>query len=82
MQYLKSTIHQFPLVKENSRARDLLIDDDQINEIITLERTNTNTGSHDGLSGFFHLAKKLKEKNSIKYSSSVVHLDIFNFKTS
>ena len=50
------------LVKENSRARDLLIDDDQINEIITLERTNTNTGSHDGLSGFFDLAKKLRKK--------------------
>ena len=61
------------LVKENSRARDLLIDDDQINEIITLERTNTNTGSHDGLSGFFHLAKKLKEKKFDKvfiFSSS------------
>ena len=62
------------LVKENSRARDLLIDDDQINEIITLERTNTNTGSHDGLSGFFDLAKKLKEKKFDKvfiFSSSL-----------
>ena len=54
MQYLK--MYNSPvtlLVKENSRAKDLLIDDDQINEIITLERTNTNTGSHDGLFGFF-----------------------------
>ena len=62
------------LVKENSRARDLLIDDDQINEIITLERTNTNTGSHDGLYGFFDLAKKLKEKKFDKvfiFSSSL-----------
>ncbi len=62
------------LVKENSRASDLLIDDDQINEIITLERTSTNTGSHDGLSGFFDLAKKLREKKFDKvfiFSSSL-----------
>ena len=50
------------LVKDNSRARDLFIDDDQINEIITLERRNTNTGAHDGISGFFNLARKLREK--------------------
>ena len=61
------------LVKDNSRASDLLIDDDQINEIITLERTNTNTGTHDGISGFFNLAKKLREKKFDKvfiFSSS------------
>ena len=50
------------LVKENSKAKDLLFDDDQINEIITLDRTNTNTGSHDGISGFFDLIKELKKK--------------------
>ena len=50
------------LVKENSRAKDLLIDDDQINEIITLDRSKNNTGSHDGISGFFNLIRKLKEK--------------------
>ncbi len=62
------------LVKENSRASDLLIDDDQINEIITLERTNTNTGSHDGFSGFFDLSKKLRKKKFDKvfiFSSSL-----------
>ncbi len=62
------------LVKNNSRASDLLIDDDQINEIITLERTNTNTGTHDGISGFFHLSKKLREKKFDKvfiFSSSL-----------
>ena len=61
------------LVKDNSRASDLLIDDDQINEIITLERTKTNTGTHDGISGFFNLAKKLREKKFDKvfiFSSS------------
>ena len=50
------------LVKENSRAKELLIDDDQINEIITLERSKNNAGSHDGISGFFNLIRKLKEK--------------------
>ncbi len=62
------------LVKENSKASDLLIDDNQISEIITLERTNTNTGSHDGLFGFFNLAKKLREKKFDKvfiFSSSL-----------
>ena len=61
------------LVKDNSRASDLLIDDDQINEIITLERLKTNTGTHDGISGFFNLAKKLREKKFDKvfiFSSS------------
>ena len=50
------------LVKENSRAKDLLTDDYHIGEIITLDRTNKNTGSHDGISGFFELVKKLKER--------------------
>ena len=62
------------LVKENSRASDLLIDDEQVNEIITLERTSTNTGSHDGLSGFINLTKKLREKKFDKvfiFSSSL-----------
>ena len=62
------------LAKDNSRASDLLIDDDQINEIITLERTNTNTGTHDGISGFFQLSKKLREKKFDKvfiFSSSL-----------
>ncbi len=62
------------LVKDNSRAKELFIDDDQINEIITLDRTNTNTGSHDGVSGFFNLVKELKKKNFDKvfiFSSSL-----------
>ena len=50
------------LVKENSRAKDLLIDDDQIKEIITLDRTSVNNGSHDGISGFFKLIKELKKR--------------------
>ena len=50
------------LVKENSRAKDLLIDDKNINEILTLNRTNNNTGYHDGVSGFFNLTNELKKK--------------------
>ena len=50
------------LVKENSRAKDLLIDDDQIKEIITLDRTSVNNGSHDGIRGFFKLIQELKKR--------------------
>jgi len=50
------------LVKENSRAKELLIDDKKISEIIILDRTKTNTGSHDGVKGFFQLIKELKKK--------------------
>ena len=53
--------------KNNSRAKDLFIDDFNIDEIITLDRTSTNSGSHDGISGFFKLVKDLKEKSLIKY---------------
>tara|TARA_B100001559_G_scaffold318075_1_gene324466 strand:- start:1301 stop:2260 length:960 start_codon:yes stop_codon:yes gene_type:complete len=62
------------LVKENSRAKDLLIHDKLIDEIITLDRTSKNNGSHDGISGIFRLAKKLKEKKFEKvfiFSSSL-----------
>ena len=52
------------LVKENSRAKDLLIDDDQIKEIITLDRTSVNNGSHDGISGFFKLIKDNTKNNT------------------
>ena len=50
------------MVKENSRAKDLLIDDDQIKEIITLDRTSVNNGSHDGIRGFFKLIQELKKR--------------------
>ena len=44
------------LVKENLEQRSL-IDDDQIKEIITLDRTSVNNGSHDGIRGFLNLYK-------------------------
>lgn len=44
------------LVKENTRADQLLSEDKHIREIILLNRTKNNSGIHDGLSGFFKLA--------------------------
>jgi len=65
------------LVKENSRANQLLLDDKHIDEIIILDRTKDNSGSHDGLSGFFKLSKKIKSKNFDKvfiFNSSLRYL--------
>ena len=39
------------LVKENTRADQLLAEDKHIGEIILLNRTKNNSGIHDGLSG-------------------------------
>ena len=50
------------LVKENSKAKELLIDDIHIDQIINLERSKNNSGYHDGFLGFFNLAKDLKKK--------------------
>ena len=62
------------LVKDNSRAKDLLADDKKISEIISLDRTKNNTGSHDGFAGFFKLVNEIKSKNFDKvfiFSSSL-----------
>ena len=48
------------LVKENSRAKQLLAEDKHIQEILILDRTKNNTGAHDGFSGFLILSKDLK----------------------
>ena len=50
------------LVKENSRASQLLAEDKHIEEIIKLDRTKNNSGVHDGLSGIFKLSRDLKLK--------------------
>ena len=50
------------LVKENSRAKELLIDDIHIDQIINLERSKNNSGYHEGFLGFFNLVKDLKKK--------------------
>ena len=65
------------LVKENSRANQLLLDDKHIDKIIILDRTKDNSGSHDGLSGFFKLSKEIKSKNFDKvfiFNSSLRYL--------
>ena len=49
------------LVKENSRANELLFNDEYIDEIIILDRSYNNSGNHDGLSGFFKLSKELEK---------------------
>ena len=45
------------LVKENSRAKELLAEDNHIHEIITLKK------EMDGLGGFFKLLNELKKRN-------------------
>ena len=65
------------LVKENSRANQLLAEDKHIKEILILDRAKNNSGVHDGLSGFFKLSKDLKLKKFNKvfiFSSSLRYL--------
>jgi len=50
------------LVKENSRANQLLAEDKHIEEILKLDRTKNNSGTHDGFLGFFKLSRELKLK--------------------
>ena len=62
------------LAKGNTRAKDLFLDDPHISEVITLDRLNDNTGYHDGINGFFRLAKDIKEKKFDKvfiFNSSI-----------
>ena len=70
------------LAKENTRAKDLFLDDPHINEVIILDRLNNNSGNHDGLSGFFKLAKDIKEKKFDKvfiFNSSIRYFFICKF---
>ena len=65
------------LVKENSRANQLLAEDKHIDEIILLDRSKHNSGSHDGFSGFLKLSKEIKLKNFDKvfiFNSSLRYL--------
>ena len=65
------------LVKENSRANQLLTDDKHIDEIIILDRSKNNTGIHDGLLGFFKISKELKKRHFSKvfiYNGSLRYL--------
>jgi heptosyltransferase-2 len=65
------------LVKENSRASQLLAEDKHIDEIILLDRSKHNSGTHDGFSGFLKLSKEIKLKNFDKvfiFNSSLRYL--------
>jgi heptosyltransferase-2 len=65
------------LVKENSRANQLLLDDSHIDKIIILDRSKDNTGSHDGVLGLLKLSKELKKYQFDKvfiYNSSLRYL--------
>ena len=70
------------LAKENTKAKDLFGDDPYIDEVITLDRLTDNSGSHDGLSGFFKLTQKIKEKKFDKvfiFNSSLRYFLICKF---
>jgi heptosyltransferase II len=70
------------LVKENSRAKELLIDDENIGEILYLDRTKDKSGAHDGIKGFFQLVKEVRSKNFDRvfiFSSSLRYLLIAKF---
>jgi heptosyltransferase II len=65
------------LVKENSRANELLFNDEHIDEVIILDRSCNNRGNHDGLSGFFKLSKELEKHKFDKvfiYNGSLRYL--------
>ena len=52
------------LVKQSSKAEQFLMDNKNIEKIITLEQGNNLKGArHQGFSGFIHLAKELREHN-------------------
>ena len=65
------------LVKENSRANQLLSEDKYIKEILILDRTKDHSGAHDGPLGFLRLSKDLKLKKFDKvfiFNSSLRYL--------
>ena len=63
------------LVKENSKAIQFLSDNQNIDQIIILDRDNKNrNGRHDGIIGSLNLAKDLKKNNFDKifiFNSSI-----------
>ena len=50
------------LVKENSRANEFLNQDKHIEKVIFLDRKKNQLGKHDGIVGFFKLAKRIKNE--------------------
>ena len=65
------------LVKKNSKAEDLCLDDTHIGEIINLDINKDSSSNHNGWSGFFRLLSKIKEKKFDKifiFNSSIKYL--------
>ena len=70
------------LVKDNSRAKELLADDHHIDEILFLDRKKNKLGSHDGLKGFFQLSNEIKNKKFDKvfiFNSSLRYFLVAKF---
>ncbi len=70
------------MVKENSRAQELLADDEHVNEIILLDRNDSKNGIHDGITGFVRLVKLIKSKKFDKifiFNSSLRYFLIAKF---
>ena len=51
------------LVKENSKAENILSNNENISDIIILDRDNSKNGRHDGISGSIRLISDLKKYN-------------------
>ena len=51
------------LVKENSKADQILKDTNYIDQIIFLKRNKKHKDEHDGISGFFRLSEVIKKNN-------------------
>ena len=70
------------LAKDNSRAQELLDDDQHIKEILFLDRKKDKSGLHDGIGGFIKLVKKIRSKNFDKvfiFNSSLRYLLLSKF---
>ena len=65
------------LVKKNSKADQLCLDDKHIEEIIFLDVNKNSSGKHNGFSGFFKLLSEIKKKNLIKYLFLIALLDFY-----
>ena len=50
------------LVKKNSRAEEICIDDKHVGEIICLDIKKNNSGKHNGWTGFFKLQEEIKKR--------------------
>ena len=68
------------LAKENTRAKDLFQDDPHITEVITLDRLENNTGSHDGLNGFIKLVKDITSKGFVRNNYREKLVDLSDIK--